>query len=331
MKAADPAELMREHQEEIQRRRAVAEAEHVQDTFENAASACSVPPKIPDQTFIVFSLSNEKFAPRMRSGDAPAVRLYGAFATREEARSYASDLSAFDPGISLLVDEVHKWILAPRNESRLNDASIVQKKLQKHGSRQQREREEFAARKGHAVEAGEASGEQSASPDTDAATSRNNEPAASRHALPALYQLADQRLAVASFVCDESSEFLFKVYGFVDSQADANAWVRNVLSKREKDYHLDVVAACQWCYPTTMKADRVDSEAYRNQELDKIMNHHKREPQRVKEFSDWYATQGDATSNSAALVDISDATLPDATDAPADGQVDKPDGDGPSE
>ena len=302
MQTNDPAELVREHQEEIQRRRAVANAEQIQDTFENASSVCSLPAKNPDQTYVVFSLSNEKFAPRMRPGECPAVRIYGAFASRDEARSYATDLSDFDPGISLLVDEVHKWILAPRNESRLNDASLVDKKLKRHGARLEREREEFAERQARPVEAaGGGRSDAAEPPDAGAASQAREERRGGRHAVPALYQLADQRLAVVSFVCDDSSEFLFKVYGLVDSPADANAWVRNVLSKQVKDHHIDVVATCQWCYPTTMKAERVDAEAFRNKELDAIMNHHKREPSRVKEFSEWYATQEPPASNSTAL------------------------------
>lgn len=293
MHPTDPADLVREHQEEIQRRRALAEAEHVQDTFENAANVCSVPAKNPDQMHIVFSLSNEKFAPRMRPGESPAVRLYGAFATREEARSYAGDLAAYDPGISLLVDEVHKWILAPRNESRLNDASIVDKKLKRHDVRKQRDHDEFVARQGKSVDVEGLSPDKK---DDDSVAKRaQGDGVGGRHAVPALYQMADQRLAVVSFVCDDSNEFLFKVYGFVDSQTDANSWVRNVLSKSVKDYHIDVVSSCQWCFPTTMKAERVDAEAFRNKELDAIMNHHKKEPERVKEFSDWYATTQEGT------------------------------------
>ena len=321
MQTNDPAELVREHQEEIQRRRAVANAEQIQDTFDNASSVCSLPPKNPDQTYVVFSLSNEKFAPRMRPGECPAVRIYGAFASRDEARSYATDLSDFDPGISLLIDEVHKWILAPRNESRLNDASLVDKKLKRHGARLEREREEFAERQARPVEAPAGGGRSDAAETTDAgATSQaREERRGGRHAVPALYQLADQRLAVVSFVCDDSSEFLFKVYGLVDSSSDANAWVRNVLSKQVKDHHIDVVATCQWCYPTTMKAERVDAEAFRNKELDAIMNHHKREPSRVKEFSEWYAAQEDTQSNSKSLtIREIEPTL----DSDADGQDD---------
>jgi len=322
MQPTEPADLLREHQEEIQRRRAVADAEQVQDTFQNASDMCSLPVRNPEQSFVVFTLSSEKFAPRTRQGEAPAVRVYGAFASRDEARTYAADLSSFDTGISLLVDETHKWILAPRNETRLNDASIVEKKLRRHGCMLEEEHNEFRARQGRSVGASELEPKE-ASGDSEGAAVKSDSKG-SRHAVPALYQLADQRLAVVSFVCDDSNEFLFKVYGLVDSQADANVWVRNVLSKQIKDHHIDVVATCQWCYPTTMKAERVDAEAFRNKELDTIMNHHKREPSRVKEFSDWYKASEAAPSNSVSIQEIEGETTECAHD---DGRHDG-DGDG---
>ena len=109
-------------------------------------------------------------------------------------------------------------------------------------------------------------------------------PAAARSkvSLPETACIAGQRFAVISAV--DADEFLLKVHGCFDDMAEADAWVRNVASHHVKEYHLDIVTTCTWICPgRTTKA----KGAFRNEELDKIMQHQRREPERVVEYRDW--------------------------------------------
>ena len=68
-----------------------------------------------DQKYIVFSLSQEEFSPIPVDLSDPSVCIYGAFPTEEEAKEYAVEVVLQNhPGISILIDQIHNWIVSAR-------------------------------------------------------------------------------------------------------------------------------------------------------------------------------------------------------------------------
>ena len=116
-----------DHHAEIKRRSEICEQNDNNDkTFSKVSDAELYTFVNPDQKFIVFSLSHEKFYPQPENANNPAICIYGAFINREEAVEYAHYVNSCHPGISVLVDETHKWIVAAKNVENLQDKTFLE-------------------------------------------------------------------------------------------------------------------------------------------------------------------------------------------------------------
>ncbi len=110
------------------------------------------------------------------------------------------------------------------------------------------------------------------------------------HRLPVGAEVRDQRFAVVSFVRDDGTppRFLFNVYGLFATEADCNRYVRNAAGEQVTDHDICVVSTCQWLFPQKVRSEQV-REVYRDDELNRIMGHHKKQPAEVKRYKDWKA------------------------------------------
>jgi len=64
------------------------------------------PLEIPDQRYVLVSF----VAPEARqASDLSGFRVYGAFATMEEARAHAARVNAVDPAFDVYVAEMYRW------------------------------------------------------------------------------------------------------------------------------------------------------------------------------------------------------------------------------
>lgn len=289
-----------QHQQEIQRRSQIVRQDdgamvnpcHFPRVETDVAD---MPFVDPEQRFVVFSLSQEEFAPCPQDVDNPAVCVYGTFATREEAIAYTDVVRARHPEFSILVDETHKWILAPSTKARLCDATYVEKKqaslLAAHQSAREQDDAEFAENvRDQKIGTARVSEVEDARTNPPVASIPN----ATIQRVNADCRVVDQRLAVVSFVRDDAGqppEFLFRLYACMDSENEANQFARNVCGDNVRDFHIDVVKTCTWAFPQNMKGTNVQKEVFRSPELNAVMQAHKKNPQEVdrfyKEAAEW--------------------------------------------
>lgn len=277
-----------EHHKEIQRRREIKE-QGLEDekTFTRVASSINFDFRSPDQKFTVFSLSQQKFAPIPENLSNPAVCIYGAFPTYEEALEYARDsVLSEHKQISVLADETHKWIVAVKHpENLMNETYVTQhrdKLLGNHMKRLHMNLKDFEEnvqekKTGRIVEE-----------DDDDLVVVEPKHKGKSHKISNKLDVRGQKLAVVSFLKDDADvpEFLFQVYGFFEKEEDANAYIRNVCGDKVQDFDLDVVSTCEWIFPQSMSYDKANKEVFRSEELDNIMQTHKKQPQEVARFKE---------------------------------------------
>ena len=98
--------------------------------------------------------------------------------------------------------------------------------------------------------------------------------------------LPEHRFTVLSLLKDHTGKgaFAFRVYGCCETEEEATAWVKNVIGNHVHGEDVDVVHTGKWVFPHLMKEEDVDREVYRNDELDKIIDFHKRQPARIEKF-----------------------------------------------
>jgi hypothetical protein len=328
-RGAAPAERpYAEHMAEIGRRRdvqahdAALRQTGVLPSFGRAARG-AVEHVHEEQRVALLSLSQKGFAPRSADG-ASAIRVYGCFPSAEEAREHAALVEQHDPGVSLLCHPVGEWGVAVETPDRLALAPTLRDaKLKAYMRRRRTSEEVFERRRQRALDVSDASG--TSAPlstaddlddvdDDDDARARAGAAADGadgavvdgaaprRRRLAAAAQLCGQRVAAISFVVDDTSEFLYCVHGCLDSHDEADAFVRNDVSRRIVDFVTDVVATCAWVFPATMGDDIIRSEHFRHEELDKIMAYRRTEPTRVREYREWL----EETKPDGARVDSAD-------------------------
>eukprot|EP00966_Prymnesium_polylepis_P181151 4195988-Prymnesium_polylepis.1 len=104
--------------EEISRRSGVAQSFAETDTsyFPRSTDPVNTPFRIPNQQVVLVSMGTSVLAPRPEDASRPALRVYGAFPTREDATDHAQIINSLDDSCSLVIVKQGEWILFPQNE-----------------------------------------------------------------------------------------------------------------------------------------------------------------------------------------------------------------------
>ena len=272
------------HYKEIQRRAAVKD---VQD-FESSSFEKIESDRLDDdfvnkeQQYIVFSLSQEEFAPLPTDPASPAVNIYGAFETAADAYEHAKCVQRENPSFSLMVNRTHQWIAAVSTKGRLADQGYVnthtEKLLRDVEDRRVQNRNEFEENV-KKRQIGSSNGPKKDDEEKKACSDALGAP----HKVKAASKLADQKYAVCSFVKDpfgSPPEFLFMVYACYEDEAAANRYVQNTAGNHVKHFDIDVVQTCAWIFPQKMDGASAKREVYRCNELNKIMQAHKKKSTR---------------------------------------------------
>jgi hypothetical protein len=321
--SSNPSDVGRQvygqHMEEIQRRE--VEKEKRDAATDSGTTGFAPGPsdgpttlRVGDQSVLLLSLSTSGISPRSTE---PAFRVVGAFSTADEAKEHALVVQRDDPASSLFLHPSGDWMLAAPTPDRVRDEPAIESMLERHRREVERDRREFAEHKEQClqrpepVREREVLGEDGGDPmEEDAACSSPSSPQGvvgtrARLRLPASSAVVGQRLAVVSFVADDEDtvregrpagerEVAFRVHGCVDTVREADGWIRNVLSKSIRDHDLHVVSTCEWVFPLRMTPDRAPNETFPDTELHTIMERHRTEPARVKEYEEW-ASKGNST------------------------------------
>ena len=289
----------KEHQTEIQRRvRVTHEIESINpDTFEKRDDGISAGPFVcTEQQWFLFSVSHVAMPPICDDDANPAVRIYGAFETTDEARNHAALVSASDPHCNLQLARTHEWCVAASTIERTTDpqyaATKVKALLATYEELRTSNREQFTK---NVLEKHIPLPAQSVSDDEEEKrTSPKRELGGGMQRaqrLPRTVDVRDQQLVVMSFLPDlkcTPPEFLFRVYRCTESKEEADRYVRNVAGDIVKNFDIDVVSACEWLHPQKCIDGRhIQQEIYRSNELGKIINCHKSQPDKVESFRRW--------------------------------------------
>jgi hypothetical protein len=285
--------------------------------------------RISGQNHVLYSLSTAGFAPVAVNPREPALRLYGAFSTSDEAIAFGSVVRATDPHCSLLVHPLGEWALIASTVDELSTAAgTVAERLQRHQDSLAVARNEFEEncreKKQGAVKMRSTSEE--APSIVEVPTAPDGATVYQRH-LGGNARLPHQAFAVVSFLRDpepteSSAQPLFVVHAFLPALEDADRYVRDTLSVEMGDIDIDVVCVGEWLSPEV--AIDHPQTLYRDEELHKIMDNHKKEPARVARYNKAMAalpppreTRDTASVESSDVTPVHsvDTSPQDATDA----------------
>lgn len=278
------ASVFQQHQSEIQRRSHLSANVTSNETFPRIEDGCEEYDfKIPDQQWIVFSLSHKYFAPVATDPTNPGVRIYGAFETNEEAVEHAKSLMSQDPKTSFMVNQTHTWIAAVESPQRLPESDkVIERVLNEYHAEREKAKRDFEEN----VACKEIVNDTTCTDDTEPVKTENTQVASTLKKLTNLGRATDQNIVVGTFLKDKTKdcEFVFQVYGCMPDETTAHKWVSNVVGDTVKDYDIDVVACGHWVFPQSMHAKHSKKEVYRSSELNSIMKEHRAQPKRVQEF-----------------------------------------------
>jgi hypothetical protein len=241
----------------------------------------------------------------------PCARVYGAFATREDALAHADVVQGVDATCSLVIAQRGEWLLFPQTEAVRDDPDERMRRLTKRldvhrdaradadaeFDRVVRERADRPAPRDVPVDDDE---------DADAEKLVYPPPRRLRAGAEVRGQSAVALCAIPDPV---GGECLLKILGCFETAAEADNWARNVASRRVTDEDIVVAPTCEWFYPNgDAKASR---EHYRSDELQRIMDAAARNPQAVREYKEWKAEQDALEEQQKALEDAQPKALED--------------------
>ena len=283
---------------------------------------------LEDQNVILFSISHTGFPPISLDG-LGAIRLYGAFPDDAEAISFAPVILAEDPGVSMVKQTMREWFVVPSTPERFGCAAEMDAKrdeiLGLHDKLLEDDRADFEGRYDKRGEERDGAEQDDArriedledvedDAETDEAVQKVPVPEGGKTCkkrLSAQTQLAGQRYAVVSTLYppeDPHGEFLVKIYGCFDNPQEADAWVRNQASSIVQRENLDVVKLHEWVKPGVMSSTNAPKEEFRDGELNNIMQFHKDEPSRVKNYKQWLKDNPETSlTNDTADVQMTEA------------------------
>lgn len=295
-----------QHHDEIQRRKSAAHSETVNaSSFPRAKNdtTTDLPFVLPDQEFVLYSVSHVRMPPVCENCMEPAIRLYGTFSDAEAAKDHARIVARDDPSTNLQLSRTHEWFCMAASVERLQDQEgmrdHVRRVQEAHSAARVEASSEFSAN------VAKREGGKGASPDAQAiAHSRAKRAADAAQkmepvALTSLTRAArisraaevrDQSYLVVAFLADciqDLPEPLVCVYGAFHSQEEADVYCRNTAGEEVKDHDLYVVSACEWLFPQNIDPQKLRSEVFRSAELSSVIANHKSQPNQVENYKRW--------------------------------------------
>lgn len=260
----------------------------------------SMPFCLPDQNVALVSFGTSVMAPMPSEPSRPALRVYGFFPTKDDAREHALEVvRPLDKTCSLLTVQRDEWVLMPatietrddpeRNAQRLGEC------LQAYRRRQAEEGDAFQKAVRGEIERPPPEATRKRADDEEA---EKEEDEAERlvYAPPKRLRAGGEvrgQAAVAMCLVPDGSgggECLVKLLGCFESVAVATEWARSVASRHITDDDVLVAPTCDWLFPNGTNADG-SSVHYRSSELQRIMDACDRNVQGVKDFEEWKKQQ----------------------------------------
>lgn len=270
--------------DEIERRKNSDNSEQM--FFEKSEKSTNLDYKISDQMFVLFSISSESIPPLSTVPNNPAIKIYGCFQSEEDAKEHAEHVSSLDKACSLFINSTHQWIVAASSLSRAQDTTlmgnVITDRLKEYLKVRLSDNKEFE----DTLEKKDV--ERTVKPEYDDKPAYVTEKSRS-HKSKSGSDVRGQKYAVVVFLPDtETGEPIFVVYGCLETQEEADSWVRNVLSRKITEYDIHVVSTCEWLFLNRMQGDGAHSNKYRTPELEKIMEAQRSAPEQIKQYEEMY-------------------------------------------
>lgn len=298
--------------DEIARRQDVAKSRAWDETtyFAPSGNSINLPFVLADQEYALISMGTSVLAPRPVDPTRPALRVYGAFATRDEAREHAEVIRSMDSACSLLVVPLREWVLMPQNEACLQpDANQRRREilLQAHRVRQMEDEEAFQRRidirDGGAV--------------VTTQTQDAEEEVETKEAEDLVYKpprklrvggevRGQNYVAICSIPNATTGECIVKILACFDTNQDADTWSQNVASRHITEDDILIGRTCEWVFPNGT-AESVTGAKYRIDELQRIMDAAERNPKAVQDYKTWKEEQDRRAEKNASLEASADA------------------------
>jgi hypothetical protein len=283
--------------EEISRRSGVAQSYTDTHTsyFPHSTDSVSVPFLGTEQQFVLVSMGTSILAPRPEDTTRPALRIYGAFGSRDEAIEHSQVIRVLDQTCSLVIVKQGEWVLMPQEEHLLKDVNAnrerCEQKLAVHRQKQEEARDKFYRRVNDQVDIGPPSSRC----DEDHEWKKELEEAERLVYHPPKRlrtggEVRGQAVVALCVVTDADGECLFKVLGCFENNLEADRWVQNVASRKIVEDDIFVTSTCEWTFPNGEKKQQ-GSNHYRNNELQRIMDAADRNPEMVQSYKDWKKSQ----------------------------------------
>eukprot|EP00965_Chrysotila_dentata_P228049 6196375-Pleurochrysis_carterae.AAC.1 len=292
---------------EIQRRRKCVEDKDAERLQSNTAISekCTtqfVCIEQPHQRSVLFSISHVEVPPISCDIDDPAIKVYGLFADDDAAREYASIIKTQD---SLFLHPAQKWGVMAHSIKRMLHAESrdahINALLLRNQQRMQEHKQSFEADRlvevDHKSQSNGSADHPARAPDTSAFKHKDKlRKLKKTSGVSTIQPLPGQRYLVVSFLPDtispEIPEPLFCVYAAFDMEEEAKSWIEQNLLSLVQDVDIDIVMACQWLQPQHVTSKHVQNEKFRDDELDRVMQHKRQEPGKVKTYTQWLEESG---------------------------------------
>lgn len=288
---------------EIERRVEAAKVEGRIDCadsyFPMSDEPCGVPYAVPGQDWALVTFGTAVLAPRPVDPTRPAMRVYGAFATREEAREHAATVQAVDDSCSIIAVRMREWILMPQTEAARDDPQEATRIRDAHLAARQKSIEANRADFHDMVEAKsfrEARPVECPDPELEEAEALVYKPP---RKMRSGAEVRGQSVVVMCVQRDSAGgECLVNVLGCFESTSDAECWVRDVASRTVTSEDILTAPTCEWLFPNG--AVRATSTKYRVGELQRIMDASARNASNVVSYKEWLRKEAEKPASQSA-------------------------------
>tara|TARA_B110001450_G_scaffold172540_1_gene160939 strand:+ start:3375 stop:4406 length:1032 start_codon:yes stop_codon:yes gene_type:complete len=318
--------------DEISRRQDVAKSRVWDETtyFAPSVASINIPFAPPDQQFALISMGTSVLAPRPVDPTRPSLRVYGAFATREEACEHSEIIKSMDASCSLMVVQLREWVLMPQDTTCLQsyeNSKRCEILLQNYRVKQADDGDAFQKR----IDI------RDGGPVTTTQVEDAEDDADTKEAEDLVYKpprklrvggevRGQNYVAMCTVPNDITGECLVKILACFDTNQDADAWAQNVASRHVTDDDIHIGRTCEWVFPNG-DPQSVSGPKYRIDELQRIMDTAERNPKAVQDYKTWKMEQdhraeknalkeGNGDGNDPAICDGSSSMHPsDCVDA----------------
>lgn len=297
-----------QHHQEIKRRSNVATSNNVNSTsFSRAQTvgATDFPFELPDQDWVLYSVSHVRFSPVADDPCNPGIRVYGTFATPEDATDHARLIVSIDQSVNVQLSRARDWFSLISCPERLQDDGAVREHvktlLADYNTSRDLADTEFNSN------LSKNTGGKGQDPWAASKVERRKEEAAKiantlgedgqakrelRRAvkLGRAAEVRDQNVVVISFVADNTQalpEPLVCVWGAFNTETEADVYVRNTCGETVKDHDLYVCALYEWLHPQNIDVSKLRNELFRSKELTSVIQNHKSQPAQCDAYSKW--------------------------------------------